>query len=163
MDVKVAITLTSFAKYDSSCLELLNKQGFKIANNTFCRKLNREETLELCTGCVGIIDGTEKYDSDILAKLSVVKVISRCGAGMDNIDLDTAKNLGIKIYNTPDAPTVAVAELTIGLILALLRKISLMDQEMHSGLWKKRMGSLLSGKQVGIIGFGRIGRIKNKS
>lgn len=67
-----------------------------------------------------------------------LKVISRCGAGIDNVHLEAAERLGIKVYNTPDAPTIAVAELTIGLILAILRKIPLMDREMRDGLWKKR-------------------------
>lgn len=158
MKSKVAITLTTFAQHDSSCLDLLNMEGLEIVSDTFSRKLNKKETLVLCKGCVGIIAGTEKYDSDILGKLIGVKVISRCGAGLDNIDLNAAKSLGIKVYNTPDIPTLAVAELAIALILALLRKISQMDREMHSGLWKKRMGYLLSGKQVGVVGFGRIGR-----
>lgn len=158
MKCKVAITLTSFGEHDSTCLDLLCKEGFEVASNSFRRKLDKKETLELCKGCAGIIAGTEKYDREILGKLSGVKVISRCGAGMDNIDLEAAKKLGIKIYSTPDIPTTAVAELTIGLMLALLRNISVMDREMHGGVWNKRMGSLLSGKKIGIVGFGRIGQ-----
>lgn len=158
MKFKVAVTLTSFAEYDSTCLNLLNKEGFEVVINSFHRKLDKKETLDLCTGCVGIIAGTEKYDCDILEKLTGLKAISRCGAGMDNIDLDAAKCLAIKVYNTPDAQTLAVAELTIGLILALLRKIPIMDREMHMGSWNKRIGYLLSDKKVGLIGLGRIGR-----
>lgn len=158
MKSKIAITVSSFVEYDSTPIQLLHKKGFKVINNIFSRRLDKKETLELCKGCVGIIAGTNIYDSDILGKLSGIKVISRCGAGMDNIDLDAAKRFGIKVFNTPDAPTLAVAELTVGLILTLLRKISLMDREIRGDLWKKRMGTLLSGKHVGIIGFGRIGR-----
>jgi D-3-phosphoglycerate dehydrogenase len=72
--------------------------------------------------------------------------------------MNWARRTGIKVVNTPDAPTLAVAELTIGMILNLLRKISLMDKELKNGTWKKRMGNLLKGKKVGIIGFGRIGQ-----
>jgi D-3-phosphoglycerate dehydrogenase len=158
MKCKVAITLTSFGEHDSTCLDILCNKGFEVASNSLRRKLDKKETLDLCTGCAGIIAGTEKYDREILGKLSGVKVISRCGAGMDNVDLEAAKKLGIKIYSTPDIPTTAVAELTIGLMLALLRHISVMDREMHSGVWNKRMGSLLSGKKIGIVGFGRIGQ-----
>jgi D-3-phosphoglycerate dehydrogenase len=68
------------------------------------------------------------------------------------------RKLGMKLFNTPDAPTLAVAELTIGLILSLLRNIPRLDEEIHHGTWKKRMGNLLNQKQVGVIGFGRIGR-----
>jgi D-3-phosphoglycerate dehydrogenase len=77
---------------------------------------------------------------------------------MDSIDLAAAKARGIKVYNTPDGPTQAVAELVMGLILSLLRKTALMDRELRQGKWKKEMGSLLSGKNVGIVGMGRIGR-----
>jgi D-3-phosphoglycerate dehydrogenase len=158
MKCKIAIALTSFAEHDFSPLNLLKREGFEVVINPFRRKLNKKETLDLCASCAGIIAGTEKYDSEILERLTGLKVISRCGIGMDNIDLDAAKRLGIKLYNTPDAPTGAVAELTIGLILALLRKITIMDREMHGGVWNKRIGYLLSGKKVGVIGLGRIGR-----
>jgi D-3-phosphoglycerate dehydrogenase len=77
---------------------------------------------------------------------------------MDNVDLRAAARLGITVRNTPDAPTAAVAELTLGLALDLMRQISRQDREVRSGQWKKRMGNLLSGKKAGIIGFGRIGR-----
>jgi len=158
MKTKVAISLTTFAEYDSTGLDFLNEKGFEVIKNSLGRKLNKKETLGLCSDCVGIVAGTEKYDFNILKKLSSIKVISRCGSGMDNVDLEAASKLGIKVYNTPDAPTEAVAELTIGLLLSLLRKIPLMDRELRTGTWKKRMGNLLSGKQVGIIGYGRIGR-----
>ena len=155
---KVVVTPTSFAEYDPTPLSLLKERGFKVIVNTFGRKLDKKEILKLSSGCIGIVAGTEVYDRDILEELRGVKVISRCGVGIENVDIDATNRLRIKVYNTPDVATSAVAELTIGLILALLRKITIMDREMHDGLWKKRMGALLSGKQVGIIGFGRIGR-----
>jgi D-3-phosphoglycerate dehydrogenase len=97
-----------------------------------------------------------------LEKLPLLKVISRCGVGMDNVDLEAAAQLNIKVFNTPFGPTLAVAELTVGLILDLLRKVTMMDREMRAGVWEKRMGKLLSGKRVGIIGFGRIGQKTGK-
>lgn len=155
---KIAVTLSSFAGCDRAPLDLLKEKGLEVITNTFGRKLDRNETLELCSGCVGIIAGTEAYNKDILEKLLTVKVISRCGSGTDNIDLESARKRGIAIYNTPDAPTRAVAELTVGAILNLLRKISHMDRFMRNGKWEKQMGNLLCGKKIGIIGFGRIGQ-----
>lgn len=162
---KITITTTSFADYDKKPIEILKENGFEVVLNTLGRKLKKNEVIELCKGSVGIIAGTETIDADILNSLvvsttsrSLLKVISRCGAGLDNVDLDASKKLGIKVFNTPDAPTLAVGELTVGLILDLLHKVSQMDREVREGQWQKRMGNLLSEKKVGIIGFGRIGQ-----
>ncbi len=156
--LKIAITTTSFGEYDKRPLKLLERKGFRVILNSCGRKLKDNEIVELCKDVVGIIAGTESLSSDILLQLDGLKVISRCGAGLDNIDIYTTKKLGIKLFNTADAPTQAVAELTIGLILNLLRKVYQMDIAVKSGKWEKLMGNLLSNKKVGIIGFGRIGR-----
>jgi D-3-phosphoglycerate dehydrogenase len=77
---------------------------------------------------------------------------------MDGIDLEAAKKHGILVRNTPEAPTEAVAELAVSLILDLLRKVNIMDRNAKAGIWKKEMGALLQGKTIGIVGLGRIGR-----
>ncbi|KJU81329.1 D-isomer specific 2-hydroxyacid dehydrogenase NAD-binding protein [Candidatus Magnetobacterium bavaricum] len=155
---KIAITTTSFCEYDKNPLSLLIKHGLEIVINPYKRKLNREEVVELSKDAVGIIAGTEPLNAYVLERLTGVKVISRCGVGMDNVDMDVAKRLGIKVYNTPDAPTLAVAELTVGLMLNLLRKVSQMDRDIRLGSWRKKMGNLLYKKNVGILGFGHIGK-----
>lgn len=126
--------------------------------NTTGRKLASGEIIKFASDAEGIIAGTEEYGRDILEKLGKLKVISRCGAGTDNIDLRAAEELGIKVFNTPDIPALAVAELTVGLMLNLLRKVSLADRQLRRGLWQKYMGSLLKDKNIGMIGFGRIGK-----
>jgi len=156
---KIVISTTTFGIYDSSPLVECKKRGFEIILNSFNRKLKPDELVVLAKGAIGLIAGTEPISEETLSKLPFVKVISRCGAGLSNIDAEAAKKRGIKIYNTPDAPTCAVAELTIGLILGVLRKIALMDRESRQGRWQKRMGNLLHDKKIGIIGFGRIGRM----
>jgi D-3-phosphoglycerate dehydrogenase len=155
---KVAITTTSFAEFDDQSLQALSDSGFEVALNPYGRKLSGDEVIKIAADAVGLIAGTELLDKIVLEKLPLLKVISRCGAGLDNVDLDTAEKLGIKVFNTPDAPTLAVAELTIGLILNLLRKVHVMNEAARKGIWEKKMGNLLSGKKVGIIGFGRIGQ-----
>lgn len=158
MEKIVAVTTSSFAEYDKAPLEILRKAGYKVVTNSYKRRLRAEEVLKLCKDAVGIIAGTESLDSSVLSKLPYLKAISRCGAGVENIDLNFTGKHKIKIYNTPDAPTQAVAELTVGLILNLLRKINQMDYGIKNGKWEKLMGNLLAGKKIGIIGFGRIGR-----
>lgn len=155
---KIIITTTSFGEYDEEPLNILGRAGFEIILNPYKRKLEKDEIVELCKDVVGIIAGTETLDAPTIRKLTCLKVISRCGTGLDNVDLESAKKLDIKVFNTPDTSTLAVAELTVGLILDLLRKTSLMDREIRNGLWKKRTGNLLHEKRIGIIGFGRIGK-----
>jgi len=156
--MKVAISTSSFGKYDRIPLDQLEKERIEFVLNPYSRKLTREEVLELAKGITGLIAGTEPLDASVLRKLKGLKVISRCGVGTDNVDLITAEDLGIQVFNTPSGPTLAVAELTIGLILDLLRKVSFMDRKLREGLWEKNMGNLLCGKRVAIIGFGRIGQ-----
>ena len=165
---KIAITTTSFGEYDKQSIMLLEENGFEIILNPYGRQLKRDEIIELCKHAVGIIAGTETLGAEVLEKLtqstalnpqSSLKVISRCGTGLDNVDLESAQKLGIKVFNTPDSPTLAVAELTIGLILNLLRKVNHMDKTIRNGKWEKIMGNLLYEKRVGIIGFGRVGQM----
>jgi len=107
---------------------------------------------------IGIIAGTESLNNNVFPYLQELKVISRCGSGIDNVDLRVAQERGIKVYNTPDVATRAVAELTVGVILNLIRKVNQVDRIIRDGNWDKRMGNLLYGKKVGIVGFGRIGQ-----
>ncbi|EPR44079.1 D-isomer specific 2-hydroxyacid dehydrogenase NAD-binding protein [Desulfovibrio sp. X2] len=156
--MRIAITTSSFAVYGRAPLELLERAGAEIVLNPHGRKLTPEETVALCADCEGILAGTESLSCDVLAKLPRLKAISRCGVGMDSVDQTACAAQGITVRNTPFGPTRSVAELTVGLILDLLRQVTRMDREMRGGVWKKRMGNLLLGKRVGIIGFGRIGQ-----
>lgn len=156
--MKVFISTSSFAQDDSMALELLKKAGLNIQMNPHGRKLSEEEIAGLLGDTDFLIAGTESITRKVIGSAKNLKIISRCGVGLDNVDLRAAEEAGIKVYNTPYGPTLAVAELTIGLILDLLRMVPVMDRQIRSGIWKKRMGNLLKGKKVGIIGFGRIGQ-----
>ena len=116
MKNKILISPTSFGKCGNQPLKLLKEAGCEIILNSFGRKMTSDEVVKLGKGCCGIIAGVESLDVRILQSLSSLQCISRCGSGMDNIDLEKAKELGIVIKNTPDGPTRAVAELTIGVI-----------------------------------------------
>ncbi len=156
--MKVAITTSSFARYSKEPLDLLDQEKIEYVLNTTGRTLTEEETIKLLTGCAAVAAGTESYSKHVLDVLPELKVISRCGTGMDNIDFAAAKTHGITVCNTPDGPVAAVAELTIGLMLTLLRHVPHQDRDIRNGIWKKRMGNLLAGKRIGIVGFGRIGK-----
>lgn len=156
--MKVLISTSSFAKFNQQPLEILKQAGLIVQLNPYSRKLSEIEIKKLLPDFELLIAGTEPLTKDVLRSAKNLKIISRCGVGLDNIDLEEAKCLGIKVFNTPSGPTQAVAELTIGLMLGLLRKITLADSQLKNGIWQKPMGNLLQNKKVGIIGFGRIGQ-----
>lgn len=156
--MNVLISSRSFGKTDSTGLELLKSAGLEPIFNPYGRTPTESELIELSKDVVGIIAGTEKITRKIMESAKSLKVISRYGVGLDNIDLKAAEDLGIIVRSTPDAPTQAVAELTLALILNLIRKISEMDRTMRTSKWHQLMGNLLSEKIIGIIGLGRIGK-----
>ncbi len=160
MKDKVLITTSSFAKDGYSSIKLLHDAGYEAILNPYGRKLTEEEVLTLLleTKPIGMIAGVEPLTAWVLKQAEFLKVISRCGIGLDNVDLNAAKDQGIAVLNTPEGPTQAVAELTVGVIFDLLRRISYLDRELRKGNWRKETGSLLQGKKVGIIGLGRIGK-----
>ncbi len=90
---KIAISTSSFGKYDSSPLELCRKKGYEVVLNPYMRKVNPYELIELARDTAGLIAGTEPIIEEVLLKLPLLKVISRYGAGLDNIKLDAAKRL----------------------------------------------------------------------
>lgn len=107
-----------------------------------------------------IVRGRTKVDSSVIDAGRRLRIVGRAGVGLDNVDTQSAKKKGIAVINTPAAPSTSVAELTVALMLSLLRKIPLADRELKSGRWAKNqlMGEELQSKRVGVIGrAGRIG------
>jgi len=155
--MKVLITTSSFGEVNDKPLQILKGAGFEVIKNTYKRKITQNELVLLLKGIQGVIAGLEYYDNNILSK-SELKIISRCGSGITNIDLDAAKKLGIAVYNTPDGPTQSVAELTVGCLLSLIREVPCVNSLMHAGKWEKRTGHLLKGMNVLLIGYGKIGK-----
>lgn len=158
---KVLTTTSSFSKQSDVAKALLTSAGFEIVGNPVGRTLHEDEVenLLLTHKPEGLIAGVESLTERVLESAKpFLKVISRCGTGLDNVDLAAAKRLGIPVLNTPAAPAEAVAELTIAFIFALIRGITYNDQVVRAGFWSKRMGYLLSEITVGILGLGRVGK-----
>lgn len=156
--MKILISSASFGKINSESIETLKKAGFRPCLNPYGRKLEIDEFKELIKDAIGLIAGTEKITAELLKNAPVLKVISRYGVGMDNIDLEVAERMGITVRSTPEAPSQAVAELALALMLNLYRRVGEADRAVRSNNWSQLMGRLLSGKSLGIIGLGRIGR-----
>lgn len=157
--MQVLISTSSFNLANFAQLSDLKKAGVEVKLNPFAARLTEEQVIDLLgTDTIGLIAGLEPLTQNVLKSAKSLKVIARVGTGLDSVDLVAAKELEIIVLNTPDAPTKAVAELTIAHILGLLRHVSQADRQIRSGVWKGLMGSLLETKTVGIVGFGRIGK-----
>jgi D-3-phosphoglycerate dehydrogenase len=107
-----------------------------------------------------VVRGRTKVTKEVILAGTKLRAVARSGVGLDNIDLDAARSKSLQVISTPAAPTTSVAELTVGLILSVLRKISLADRAMKEGRWAKSelMGRELKAKTVGVVGAaGRIG------
>ncbi len=156
--MKVLIGTSTFGVADDAPLRRLADVGLTPVLNPFARKITDDELPGLLTeDTVGLVAGLETLDRPMLAG-SHLKAISRVGVGMSNVDQDAARDLGIAVFSTPDAPTQAVAELAVGSLLALLRRVPEMDRDMHARRWNKQLGLQLGDRTVAIVGFGRIGR-----
>ncbi len=156
--MKIAVTTSTFAKESAEPLEILRAAGFEVVLNPHGRKLTRDETVSLLSEVEGVLAGTEALDRAVLEKLPRLKMIARVGTGMENVDLACAAERGIRVGNTPDGPTWAVAELALAGLLSLLRRVPQADAAIRRGEWHKPMGRLLHGRTVGVIGLGRIGK-----
>ncbi len=155
----LVISTSSFDIDNNPPLLHLQKNGMSIVTNPHRRKLTEDEIIELLRqGAIGLIAGIEPLTRRVFEAAPQLKVISRCGAGLDSVDLTAAKQHGITVLNTPEAPAQAVAELTLGYILALLRQISTIDTAVRNSEWPRTQGRLLAAQTVGIIGLGHIGR-----
>jgi D-3-phosphoglycerate dehydrogenase / 2-oxoglutarate reductase len=154
---KVLITTIPFADKNRQLLDLLENTGIEYLINPLNKKLTEDELADLITDFDVIIAGTEPITKKVMDSATNLKMISRVGIGLDSVDLLEAEKKGIIVSYTPEAPAPAVAELTIGLMLALLRSVQLSNMEMHNGKWHRFFGRRLSKVTIGIIGVGRIG------
>jgi D-3-phosphoglycerate dehydrogenase / 2-oxoglutarate reductase len=154
---KVLITTVPFAERNKLPLELLDGVGVEWLINPLGRKLNEDELANMIEDVDVLIAGTEPIGEKVLNRANRLKLISRVGIGLDSVNLIKAKELGIAVSYTPDAPAPAVAELTIGLMLSLLRNIHLANNQIHQGIWQRHFGRRIPEITIGVIGAGRIG------
>jgi D-3-phosphoglycerate dehydrogenase len=154
---RVFIATHPFGKAGKKPLNLLKSSGWELIFNPLGRRLKESEVSEYIQDVDAIIAGTEPYPVNAL-KTSRLKVISRVGIGLDNVPLDYCNKNGIMVTYTPDAPSQAVAELTLANIINLSRNILSSDHSVREGAWNRYMGHLLEELTIGIIGVGRIGK-----
>ena len=159
---KVVVGASSFARVSDKPLRLLREHDVEVTLNPYGRKLSRNETIDFLRGADGILAGLEPLDREILSTCrGKLKALARIGIGMDNVDIQAAQEFGIRVSNTPDGPTQAVAELTVTALLALCRQLIPSSAALHARQWKKLMGVSVMGMKVLLIGYGRIGQADN--
>jgi len=138
--------------------EILQKNGLKI---TYEPEITPDQIKEKISNFdIVVVRSRTKITKEMIDRATQCKVIARVGVGLDNIDVDAAKAKGIRVINAVEGAMNAVAELVLGLMLSLAREIPRADREIRNGNWLKKelMGSELSGKYLGIVGLGNIGK-----
>src|SRR5438309_3068495 len=140
----------------ASAVNLLCEPGWIVVT---ADQLNGSLAQELETADALLVRSAVQVDAGLLANASKLRVIGRAGVGVDNIELEPATRKGIAVMNTPGANAVAVAEHTVGLLLAMARFIPRANDLTHAGKWEKKslQGTELRGKTLGIVGLGKIG------
>ena len=145
------------APLHEKAMEVLKNAGFGVVYEEYP---DEARLLELVGDVDAIIVRSKpKVTRKVIEAAPKLKVIGRAGVGLDNIDLEAAKERGIKVVNSPGASSRSVAELAVALTFNVARKVAFADRKMREGVWAKKqcMGIELEGKTVGVIGFGRIG------
>jgi phosphoglycerate dehydrogenase-like enzyme len=156
---KILVTPRSLTTGGHPALARLTAAGYEVVLGPAGKMPTAEDLMRLLPGCVGWLAGVERIGDDVLAAATDLRVITRNGTGVDAIDLDAARRRGIDVRRAEGANARGVAELAIGLILAIARSIPFSDAAIKAGGWERRKGIELEGKTLGIVGCGKIGRI----
>ena len=155
---KVFVSTHPFSSTSPEPMRLLNYNEFEVRLNPFEHKISSKELAQNIGDAEILIAGTEKITEEVFQNAPNLRLISRVGIGLDGVDFELCKKYGVRVAYTPDAPTIAVAELNLGMILDIARKISHTNNNIRKGIWQRHMGTLLYGKTIGIFGMGRIGK-----
>src|SRR5512141_357313 len=157
-ECRLLVTPTSYGKNDSRLKTELEAQVGEVIYNPTGKPLTSVQVAELLPGIDGYIAGLDAIDASALKAADRLKVIARYGVGIDSVDLAAARENGIVVTNTPGANSVSVAELALGLMLALARQIPEAVEAVHQGKWPRYSGLSLEGQTIGILGLGAIGK-----
>jgi D-3-phosphoglycerate dehydrogenase / 2-oxoglutarate reductase len=156
---KILVTPRSLTKDGDPALELLKAAGHEVVFCTPGRQPDEAELLAIVPGCLGWLAGVEKITPRVLEAARGLKAISRNGTGIDTVDLEAAKRLGIAVLRAEGANARGVAELSFALLLALARSIPFGDTALKAGKWERRQGIELEGRTLGLVGCGKIGKM----
>lgn len=159
--------LVSASHFDTLCREaweLLEQNGHEVIfdKSRSFPAYSYEELKDIIGDIDAAIIGMDRYNEDVFKIAPKLKAVAKFGVGVDNIDLKAASKYGVKALNAPGQNSNAVAELTVGFIIDMLRQIIPIHKELEKGNWPRWLGGELKGRTVGLIGFGAIARLVAK-
>jgi phosphoglycerate dehydrogenase-like enzyme len=155
--IAVAITPRSFRQTPGPHLERLAASPLEVRFPEQERSLTEAEMVALVRGCAGLIVGVDPVSEGVL-QAGPLRVVVKYGSGLDNVDLAAADRLGVRVRSTPGTNARSVAELTVGLLLALARHVAFHDRSARAGSWARRSGIELNGRRLGLVGYGAVAR-----
>ncbi len=156
--IKILVTPRSFVQSGGKAIQRLKDEGYQLILNETGKTYSEEQMITQCAEVDGVIVGIDPMTEKVLLQAKRLKAISKYGAGLDNIDIKKAEELGIKIDKAAGTNAVSVAELAMGLFFALARSLPYVSSNTKNGGWERKRGVELKGKTVGIIGMGNIGK-----
>jgi D-3-phosphoglycerate dehydrogenase len=158
MKYRVLISCRQLQETIDDYRSLFEERGIEIELPAVVQQLTEKQLLDIIERFDGVIAGDDHFTANVLAKAKRLKVISKWGIGVDAIDQEAAARLGIRVCNTPNAFAEEVADVVLGYMILLSRRLHEVHQAVRSGDWKKARGVSLRGKTLGVIGVGSIGR-----
>lgn len=158
MHMKVLVTSNSFSCYSEEPNILLKNSGFEIVKNPYGRVMDEDEFSKIAEDADAIILSTDKLSKRVIDNAKKLKIVARYGVGLDNVDVDYLKQKNIVLTTAAGCNSSAVADYTIGLMIDVSRRISLLNSFFKRGQWKKKTGTDLWKSKVGVIGLGSIGK-----
>jgi D-3-phosphoglycerate dehydrogenase len=157
--MKILVTPASFRQGAAgSVMERLRSFAGELVFNPKGKPLTEDELIVMLEGCDGCIAGLDPYNKKVIESAGQLKVISRYGTGVDNVDIAAAQAKGITVCRTPGVNSQAVAELAITLLLCLVRQVPMLDRKTREGYWVRSVGIELHKKTLGILGLGAVGK-----
>lgn len=156
--MKVLVTPRSFGKTNPDLFAQLESMGFDIIRNDTGAILSEATICEKIADCEAVILGVDPCNANVLAHAPRLKAIARYGVGLDNVDLDVCRQRGIAVTRTVGANSNAVADFAFALMLAVARKVVLIDGKCRKRDWSKNTGIDVFGRKIGIIGLGAVGK-----
>lgn len=158
MNYNVLITCPHLQEKIDTFTPQLEESGITVHCPSVVQQLDEEDLLPIIGNYDGVIAGDDQFSSSVLHKAKRLKILIKWGIGMDGIDLETAKKLGINVQNTPHTLSDEVSDVVIGYIILLARQLHKIDREIRKGDWPNIPGITLRDKILGIIGVGSIGK-----